>query len=591
MTGKVYFLKSFTIIITKYICTALNSTSRLMFAMPKSFLNPMAAPDIHNIYQKRLWVLIFGPIYVMTSNIFAQGSASKVLKQIHDTEVKDIARKEYLYMPGSTMGDVSVLALMPQVVQAPARGASKVQTTSDGDFGSVIEDARLSNIKGSNNSLKKDSTLQNTGQTNSQKDVKNKGRTDQDNRIKDTNKDTKKADQGKLDKKQTVSKEENKANDLENKISEISEDLEDAGKELVSEIADELDVTDEEVLEILAQLGLTLTDLFNPENLTQVVMEVTGTEDVSEILMDEDLSHSLQDLMESARKMIEDIATDYDAEPQEIDQMLETLKTLQEKDLSGTFEQNIKNLKDAEPKTLEDKIEIEASDKGLLESEQVKESKDTEKHEGEGKEFKGENNNLFSQTDEIKTPEMNPYQQMVNDLKNAFNEAVNESTRPQAQGTNPLDVINQITDYMKVNVRETMTSMEIQLHPASLGTVRVMVEQAQDGGVTARFTASTEEAKTALQTQLIQLQQKLDEQGIKVNAVEVAVDAHAFEQNLEKGNQQNASEKEEKRQSRIRRINLGDPDLLQEGTLELDEETRLAAEMMAANGQTVDYQA
>ena len=42
---------------------------------------------------------------------------------------------------------------------------------------------------------------------------------------------------------------------------------------------------------------------------------------------------------------------------------------------------------------------------------------------------------------------------------------------------------------------------------------------------------------------------------------------------------------------RIRRINLGDPDLLQEGTLELDEETRLAAEMMAANGQTVDYQA
>ena len=138
-------------------------------------------------------------------------------------------------MPGSTMGDVSVLALMPQVVQAPAKGAGKVQKTSDGDFGSVIEDARLSNISGSNNSLKKDSTLQNTGQTNSQKDVKDKGRTDQDNRIKDNKTDTKKIDQGKADKKQTVSKEENKANDLENKFSEISEDLEDAGKELVSD--------------------------------------------------------------------------------------------------------------------------------------------------------------------------------------------------------------------------------------------------------------------------------------------------------------------------------------------------------------------
>jgi flagellar hook-length control protein FliK len=493
-------------------------------------------------------------------------------------------------MPGSTMGDVSVLALMPQVVQAPARGASKVQTTSDGDFGSVIEDARLSNIKGSNNSLKKDSTLQNTGQTNSQKDVKNKGRTDQDNRIKDNKTDTKKADRGKADKKQTVSKEENKANDLENKFSEISEDVEDAGKELVSEIADELDVTDEEVLEILAQLGLTLTDLFNPENLTQVVMEVTGTEDVSEILMDEDLSHSLQDLMESARKMIEDIATDYDTEPQEIDQMLETLKALNGKEVSGTFEENIKNAKANEPKTLEDKIEIKVEDKSLLTNEQVSETQSEGKQEG-SKEFKGENDNLFSQTEEIKTPEMNPYQQMVNDLKNAFNEAVSEASRPQASGTNQVDVINQITDYMKLNVKENLTSMEIQLHPASLGTVKDMVEQAQDGGVTAKFTASTEEAKTALQTQLIQLQHKLDEQGIKVNAVEVAVDAHAFEQNLEKGNQQNASEQEEKRQSRIRRINLGDPDLLQEETLELDEETRLAAEIMAANGQTVDYTA
>ena len=180
---------------------------------------------------------------------------------------------------------------------------------------------------------------------------------------------------------------------------------------------------------------------------------------------------------------------------------------------------------------------------------------------------------------------------MVNDLKNAFNEVANETPKAQTQGTNPIDVINQITDYMKLNVKEDLTSMEIQLHPASLGTVKVMVEQAQDGGVTAKFTASTEEAKTALQTQLVQLQQKLDEQGIKVNAVEVAVDAHAFEQNLEKGNQQNASEKEEKRQSRIRRINLGDPDLLQEETLELDEETRLAAQIMAANGQTVDYTA
>jgi flagellar hook-length control protein FliK len=218
-------------------------------------------------------------------------------------------------------------------------------------------------------------------------------------------------------------------------------------------------------------------------------------------------------------------------------------------------------------------------------------NKGSEKKDSQSEERSEEGKNLFSQNEGIKTPLMNPYQQMVKDLESAFSEAAGAKEAAKGTTTSQIDIINQITEHMKVNIKEEMTSMEIQLHPASLGTVKVMVEQAQGGGVTAKFTASTQEAGAALQTQLMQLRQQLDEQGIKVNAVEVTVDAHAFEQNLEQGNQQNASEQETKRQSRIRRINLGDPDLLQEDTLELDEETRLAAEMMAANGQTVDYMA
>jgi flagellar hook-length control protein FliK len=486
--------------------------------------------------------------------------------------------------------------MMPQVATVATKVVSKVQQAKGDDFGSVITDARLSNIAGSNQTNQLDKTLQNTGQGTSPKKEAPKVKLNNDN--KDSKVDVKKDESKKIDIKdpQIKGNEDISTTDLENQIDKAVQDVEEAGKELISQIADELDVTDEEVLEILNQLGMTLTDLFNPENLTQVVMEVTGTGDVAEVLMDEDLSSSLQNLLESARKMMEDIAADYETEPEEISKMLETVKNLEEKgQTQGQENEFIKGLNDEQLKDLEDKIEIKVEDKAVTTNEQVTGNKGSEKKDSQSEERSEERSeegkNLFSQNEGIKTPLMNPYQQMVKDLESAFSEAAGAKEAAKGTTTSQIDIINQITEHMKVNIKEEMTSMEIQLHPASLGTVKVMVEQAQGGGVTAKFTASTQEAGAALQTQLMQLRQQLDEQGIKVNAVEVTVDAHAFEQNLEQGNQQNASEQETKRQSRIRRINLGDPDLLQEDTLELDEETRLAAEMMAANGQTVDYMA
>ncbi|MCR4635726.1 MAG: flagellar hook-length control protein FliK [Butyrivibrio sp.] len=493
-------------------------------------------------------------------------------------------------MPGNTVYDASILSMMPQVATAATKVVSKVQQAKGDDFGSVITDARLSNIADSNQTNQLDKTLQNTGQGTSPKKAAPKAKLNNDN--KDSKVDAKKDESKKIDIKdpQIKGNEDISTTDLENQIDKAVQDVEEAGKELISQIADELDVTDEEVLEILNQLGMTITDLFNPENLTQVVMEVTGTGDVAEVLMDEDLSSSLQNLLESARKMMEDIAADYETEPEEISKMLETVKNLEEKgQTQGQENEFIKGLKDKQSKDLEDKIEIKVEDKAVTTNEQVTGNKGSEKKDSQSEERSEEGKNLFSQNEGIKTPLMNPYQQMVKDLESAFSEAAGAKEAAKGTTTSQIDIINQITEHMKVNIKEEMTSMEIQLHPASLGTVKVMVEQAQGGGVTAKFTASTQEAGAALQTQLMQLRQQLDEQGIKVNAVEVTVDAHAFEQNLEQGNQQNASEQETKRQSRIRRINLGDPDLLQEDTLELDEETRLAAEMMAANGQTVDY--
>ena len=90
---------------------------------------------------------------------------------------------------------------------------------------------------------------------------------------------------------------------------------------------------------------------------------------------------------------------------------------------------------------------------------------------------------------------------------------------------------------------------------------------------------------------MLQLQQKFNEQGIKVTSVEVTIASHGFEQNLEQGNEKQPGEASEgKKVKPLRRINLGDLD--EEEVEEIDSDAeRIAVQMMAANGNSVDFSA
>ena len=147
--------------------------------------------------------------------------------------------------------------------------------------------------------------------------------------------------------------------------------------------------------------------------------------------------------------------------------------------------------------------------------------------------------------------------------------------------------MNQIMDYMKIHVKTEESSLEMQLHPASLGTLQVNVSS-KGGILTANFVTQNETVKSVLESQMIQLKESFAEQGVKVEAIEVTVQTHQFESNLEqgRGRQQNGTDKKD----RPRRINLNasfDMDNIEEMT----QEEQLAAEIMTANGNTVDYTA
>ena len=108
------------------------------------------------------------------------------------------------------------------------------------------------------------------------------------------------------------------------------------------------------------------------------------------------------------------------------------------------------------------------------------------------------------------------------------------------------DITEQVLGQVKVRVTSETTNLEIQLHPASLGRVNVQVSAAAQGITTATLFVENEMAKQALESQMLTLKQNFQEQGLKVDAVDVTVSNF----NLESEGQQMAENgQSEQRQS------------------------------------------
>lgn len=146
------------------------------------------------------------------------------------------------------------------------------------------------------------------------------------------------------------------------------------------------------------------------------------------------------------------------------------------------------------------------------------------------------------------------------------------------------NIMRQVTDYVKVNITEDVTKMEMQLHPASLGTVNMQINS-QNGQITAHLTVQNELVKSVLESQMIKLQETFNEQGTKVTAIEVTVTNY----NLDSKSDNNYSQERDRNQgsSKRRSINLNEIGSFDE----LTDEELLEAEVMEMNGSSVNYTA
>lgn len=380
-----------------------------------------------------------------------------------------------------------------------------------------------------------------------------------------------------------------------------AEEIAGALSRILEQIKEILGVTDEELLDSMESIGMQPFDLLDSANMTQLVTALAGEDSAISLVANEELYTALQDITEMVDAQVDSLLGETGLTEEELDAALRKLQELEdrnpENEVPAAEEQilPLENQADVEkvvpPKepvvikednTQTPKLEAFPENQpenpvaGDTKVQPQKEGRDTDKgNDSEPKNF-GQDQNLF--------------QKNLNEAVDNAGESLESYTSENTES-----IMRQLADMVKIVKNENLTEMELQLHPASLGTVNVSLTT-KGGVVTAEFTTQNEAVKAAIEAQASQLRANLEEQGVRIEAIEVSVASHQMERNLDgngQGRQQGEQEQKTDRIQGIRRgsINLNafeDGEELIEEMQGADDATRIAMEMMAANGNTMD---
>lgn len=360
----------------------------------------------------------------------------------------------------------------------------------------------------------------------------------------------------------------------EEQIEEAMEVLSTAAIELIQQIADAFGMTVEEVQGLMEQMNMEQIDVMNPQALGELLLAAGGEEDSLSLLTNEKLYTVFQDLMKEQGTLLEQGANTLGMDVEQLISIVEEPKPLPAEavmeQLQGTEEMLTEDTaKDVVPKGIENAESVTDMAAQRTMSDQSGNEKQDKQETGADRNQTG---NLVLQT-------------MKSDVTEASLQQLTEIT--SAWDAETRDIMQQILDYMKIQIKPDMSSLEMQLHPASLGTLHIQVASRQ-GALTANFITENETVKAALESQMVQLKESFAEQGVKVEAIEVTVQTHEFERNLDQG--RGGRQQEPEKKSRTRRINLNDLSAMDSMDY-MEEEEKLAADIMTASGNTVDYTA
>ncbi len=381
------------------------------------------------------------------------------------------------------------------------------------------------------------------------------------------------------------------------KAENVADEAQKAGEELVGKVAEELGVSEEEVLAAMEALGFVMADLLNADNMTELVLTIEG-EDMLALMTDEGLYNSLQNLLTMVSEAVDQIGEKMELSPEELEAILEQAKVPEmeenpetvpedgkrpqmpegQEDYTVTVERNGETVKVSVE--VDGSSQTESTEVTGLKPEAVQEETTADSGKGDGSKKEGSSQKENAQ-------EMTHGNMLLESLLNKGGAVKSEAVFENAMAQNTADtqnIMNQIMDYMRVQVKADMTQMELQLNPASLGTVNINITS-KAGVITAQFLTQNETVKAAIESQIVQLKNSFEEQGLKVEAVEVTVASHSFERNLN-GDGNGQQQMQDGKKKGNRKVNLNGPAMEEEPATEEEEPA-----IMGMEGSTVSFTA
>lgn len=433
------------------------------------------------------------------------------------------------------------------MVSSAVTGAVAVRNTSSGTA------SKSSNTKSKSSdfksvmaaSISKNTSNAGTGSSDSKlgiaddvKSAKDQNTTD----TKNTKADTKntKADTDAVDKKQNAA-DTGKADktDKSKQDNKSDEKVNDAVQNVKDTIKEELDVSDEDIAKAMEVLGITDNDLLSVVKVTELVSALTGADSIT-LITDDDMSGKLTSVLDAVNTAQKDIA---DMLNTDVDDAVLVVRTdaVVKKDTDETVVKNTDssitdNQSVSETESLSDVLAAKVTAQGSSKHEES-----TGEHTGE---HTGEQNHNTQSYGGVADS-------IIQSMKDSFADIVTEDTSRVSEA----DIVNQVIDQIKLSSGKELTSIEVMLNPERLGSVHVTVT-AKNGILSAQIAAQNEQVKTALENQVTALKENFQNQGIKVEAVEITVMTHQFEAGQNFG--QNESERKQSEQKINKKLNLSD---------------------------------
>lgn len=377
--------------------------------------------------------------------------------------------------------------------------------------------------------------------------------------------------------------------------SEVKKITDDISSQIVEKVTDDLDISEDELNNAMQLLGLTAMDLLNPANLSALYCEVTGNaSDPQALVLNADFTALFNDVSQ--------VASENDAQ-------LDLLSQLTASDDGEILDADIVSSADTTEKTVDSSYDdTAASGQNINDTadEAVKvydggTQDSSYQNSDEGTSSGETGNGIISDENTEKTQSKSQVDSSFDDDAHSDNSVLHASVSEQlntdtsfemSQSQSRLrvdttDIIRQIVDSMSISNTTEESAINLQLTPESLGRMYINVSQ-KNSEISARIAVSNEAVKEALQTQMVNLKEALNNSGIRVNEVEITVASHEFERNLEQGAANDSRQQESTNSyNGSNSSDSGiDSDMMQDRV-----EERLVTQIMRDNGNSVDFTA